>query len=204
MSGGFVRDATRWGDEGRIEIEAPAQVAPNIGNVLPPAVRASLEALRELLASGRVPQLRQFSPEFRWGLDLRSGSHRWRIGGEDWNPTSLRLLDDPPDTDRSREVFPIATDSDGALYVLLVDGRVGAIDKESAMLGVIGDCFPSLDDYLWAITRASACPEHLSPAEAISMLASVEGADELIAEIAELAELAEAAKLWRANSPEPT
>lgn len=36
------------------------------------------------------------------------------------------------------------------------------------------------------------------------MLARVEGADELIAEIAELAELAEAAKLWRANSPEPT
>ena len=36
------------------------------------------------------------------------------------------------------------------------------------------------------------------------MLARVEGADELIAEIAELAELAEAAKRWRANSPGPT
>ena len=31
------------------------------------------------------------------------------------------------------------------------------------------------------------------------MLARVEGADELIAEIAELAELAEAAKLWHAD-----
>ena len=136
---GLDDDLARWfADSPPVELEEDVRpVAPFLDR-LPPAAAAALAAFDRRVRSGAMPEF----------MDIYDWSYGFDFAGNDCG-----ILDSDYETEVSEDdVWSLAGDGSGSLYVLLADGRVALwFHEEEVLEGHTR--FDSLDVFLWSMVR---------------------------------------------------